>query len=322
MTRTSWLSLAAACLLLSTKALAQPPSGYVTPVQTPGEGLSAGEIPSVLEGSAFASADAADDEEDPLVTDRPDFTEASSTVGAGRVQLESGYTFTHDNDRATRTSEHAFPEFLLRIGLSDEVELRIGWLGFIFARELDRASGSKDTADGGADMDLGFKFELWEQQGWVPETAVITAITLPTGGDAFSADHVQAIANFLYSWEVTDCFSLGGSTGVAALHQDVTKELAVGGTGGIVTLHRTGDGFVQMSQSVTAGFSLTERLGSYVEWFGFFRTDAADNGPEHYGNGGFTYLINPNFQVDWRAGFGLNERSANFFTGAGFAVRY
>ena len=34
----------------------------------------------------------------PLVTDRPDFTEASSTVGHGVAQLEIGYTYTFDND--------------------------------------------------------------------------------------------------------------------------------------------------------------------------------------------------------------------------------
>ena len=33
---------------------------------------------------------------DQIATDRPDFTEASSTVGRGRVQLESGYTFFTD----------------------------------------------------------------------------------------------------------------------------------------------------------------------------------------------------------------------------------
>ena len=322
MTRMSWLAIVL-CLVLVAEVRAQPPSTYsYQPVQVQDEdGISAGDVPSVLGDSVFVSPDFADEEE-PLVTDRPDFTEASSSVGAGRVQLESGYTFTLANDRNTRVSDHVFPEFLLRVGLTDEVELRIGWLGLIFSRELDRATGSKDTADGGADMDLGFKLELGEQQGWVPETAVITAITLPTGGNAFSAGNIQAIANFLYSWEVTDCFSLGGSTAVAALHQDVTEALFVGGTGGIVTLHQVGDGFVQMNQSVTAGLALTEEIGSYLEWFGFFRTDAADNGPEHYLNGGLTYLINPNLQVDWRAGFGLNERSVNFFTGAGFAVRY
>ena len=35
-----------------------------------------------------------------LVTDRPDFTEASSVVGRGVLQLELGYTYTHDDNAA------------------------------------------------------------------------------------------------------------------------------------------------------------------------------------------------------------------------------
>ena len=35
---------------------------------------------------------------EPLITDRPDFTEASSTVGYGVTQFELGYTYAFDND--------------------------------------------------------------------------------------------------------------------------------------------------------------------------------------------------------------------------------
>jgi len=299
----SWLAIVLWVVLCSEATAQQPSTYYYRPVQAQQDnGIAVGDVPSVLDDGAFVSPDDADDEE-PLVTDRPDFTEASSSVGAGRVQLESGYTFTHDNDRTTRASEHQFPEFLLRVGLTDEVELRIGWLGYLFSRELDRPTGSKDTADGGADMDLGLKIELGEQQGWVPETAVITSISLPTGGSAFSADRVQPLVNFLYSWEINECVSVGGSSGLASLYEE-------------------GDGFVEAFQSITTAVSLTDAVGAYFEWFAFFRQDAADNGPEHFLNGGLTYLFNPNLQVDWRAGFGLNERAANFFTGSGFAVRY
>src|SRR4051812_29697256 len=34
--------------------------------------------------------------EEPLDADRPDFTEATTTVGLGRVQLETGYTYFRD----------------------------------------------------------------------------------------------------------------------------------------------------------------------------------------------------------------------------------
>jgi hypothetical protein len=60
----------------------------------------------------------------------------------------------------------------------------------------------------------------------------------------------------------------------------------------------------------------------YNEVFAFFPHGAVETGPEYYYNGGFTYLANNNLQFDIRAGWGLNERAVDFFTGAGAAVRF
>src|SRR5687767_13047429 len=68
------------------------------------------------------------DEEGPLETDRPDFTEASSVVGRGRAQLEFGYTYIEDEEGGTRVRTHSFPETLLRVGMLREwFEFRIAW---------------------------------------------------------------------------------------------------------------------------------------------------------------------------------------------------
>ena len=70
----------------------------------------------------FASLD------DPIVTDRPDFTEASSVVGLGVVQLEVGYTYTFDDEGPGSTKANSYPEPLLRYGIfRDWLELRVGW---------------------------------------------------------------------------------------------------------------------------------------------------------------------------------------------------
>ena len=50
-------------------------------------------------------------------------------------------------------------------------------------------------------------------------------------------------------------------------------------------------------------------------------TGAASNAPEHYLDGGLTFLLTDDLQLDWRAGFGLNDASDDFFTGVGFVFR-
>ena len=42
----------------------------------------------------------------------------------------------------------------------------------------------------------------------------------------------------------------------------------------------------------------------------------------YFADGGFTYLVTNNFQLDIRVGVGLNKHADDYFTGAGFAVRY
>src|SRR5262249_30520623 len=84
--------------------------------------------------------------DEPLVTDRPDFTESPTTVGAGVIQLETGYTFTSDASGGVRTADHSFPEILLRIGIwEDWLEFRTEWN---YEIQRTRAGGVSDTQSG------------------------------------------------------------------------------------------------------------------------------------------------------------------------------
>ena len=54
----------------------------------------------------------------PLISDRPDFTESAATITPGRVQMEAGYTFA----RLEEVEGHAIGEILARIGVLSGVE--------------------------------------------------------------------------------------------------------------------------------------------------------------------------------------------------------
>jgi len=250
------------------------------------------------------NADDAGDEEEPIKTDRPDFTESSSTVGRGTIQLESGYTFIHDSSGGVEVSVHSFPEMLWRVGvLADWLELRLGWN---YSVERVRVGGAAATADGAEDLYLGIKLALTEQDGILPEMALMPQMTVPTGARVFMSDEVMPGLNWLYSWDLNECISAGGST---------QANRAIEGSGNFYT---------EFAQSATIGYTLTERLGAYTEWFALFPHEAVDPDTEveHYFNGGFTFLVNNNVQLDIRAGLGLNEAADNFFTGSGASFRW
>lgn len=59
-----------------------------------------------------------------LETDRDAFTPATSTVGRGIAVVESSYSFI---DNRSVKDTHSLPELLLRRGLTENIELRLGW---------------------------------------------------------------------------------------------------------------------------------------------------------------------------------------------------
>ena len=68
---------------------------------------------------AFAAAPLATAQEaepDHIETDRDSFTPATVTAGAGRLIVESGYSFI-DNRSVPET--HSFPELIARYGVND-----------------------------------------------------------------------------------------------------------------------------------------------------------------------------------------------------------
>jgi hypothetical protein len=239
----------------------------------------------------------------PIVTDRPDFTESTVTVGYGVVQLESGYTFTYDSEDDDRTRSHSFPETLLRIGMFAEwFEWRIDWN---YLEEETDIGGLEDSVSGAEDLILGMKIALTPQECILPETAIILQMSVPTGSSNFTADEILPGFNYLYSWDINDEWSTGGSTGINGAIDDITL-----------------DSYTEVTSSWTLGHSWTEKLGSYAEWFVLIPASADTNPTENYFNGGFTYLINDDLQWDIRAGVGLNSGADDFFAGSGISFRY
>ncbi len=241
--------------------------------------------------------------DEPLETDRPDFTESPKTVGAGVIQLEGGYTFTTDKEDGVRTTNHSFPETLLRIGAwADWLEFRIDWN---YEVQETRAGGVTTTASGADDLGLGIKLALTEQQCCLPTTGIILQMSVPTGGDAFTADQVLPGVEYCYSWDLTKDWSLSGMTACEGAVDDTTN-----------------DTYVQFSQSLSLDHSWNDRVRSYTEWYVLSPISADTNPAQNYFNGGFTVLINNNIQWDIRAGVGLNEGADDFFAGSGLSLRY
>ena len=231
----------------------------------------------------------------PLVTDRPDFTESASTVAPGRFQFELGYTFT----RSGSEDRHNFGELLARLGILSWLEGRLGFNSFAVARDpaADR--------EGLEDLTVGFKALLHERPEGAgaaePQVALLVGTSLPTGDSDVGSDEVQPGARLAAQWDLSDRFVLATNVGYAYL--------------------RSGEeSFHQGVASLVTGYSLSDPVTAYVEWYGFFPENRG-GGDNHYLNGGLAWLLNPDLQLDWRIGAGLQGPGPNWFTGVGLSFR-
>lgn len=255
--------------------------------------------PGVLMLWRGQSADAkVDGLDEGIVTDRPDFTEASSVVGRRVLQIESGYTYFYDGQGTNRVINHSYPETIFRYGLlADWLELR---LGANYATEIS----SNDKVYGAEDLYLGCKIGLTAQDGWLPEMALVPQGTIPSGASEFTSGRTLPGINWLYGWDINDFLSFAGSTQVNRSRND-SAEL-----------------YDAWAQSFTFGYTLTERVGAYTEWIGLAPSDSNRAPTEHYFDGGFTFGASDDVQFDVRGGKGLNDSASDYFVGVGMSIRF
>ncbi|MBL8961077.1 MAG: transporter [Gemmatimonadetes bacterium] len=248
-------------------------------------------LAAVLLTGACASVPRQDLE--PLVTDRPDFTESSETVAPGMAQLESGATVQRVGEETGTTVGEA----LLRVGLAPRAELRLGFNSYAVVRSPGvRQQGLEDAS-------VGAKLGLVNGGGVVPKMSLIVASSVPTGAQTFRADKLQPEMKLTAAWDLSDRVAFSSNLNYSWIRDEFDTVGEVAATGSF-------------------GFGLTDKLGLYTEYFGFFPQQAFSPA-SHYSNLGFTWVFNPNLQLDVRGGIGHNGLGRrDVFSGIGVSRRW
>lgn len=243
---------------------------------------------------------------DEIETDRDSFTPATTLVGRRRLVAETAYTFV-DNRRINET--HSFPEFLIRYGITDRIEARLGW-----NYEVGGVGNSTTGADAGAEdpertraslirehsLAYGFKVAITEQDRWRPRSAAILQGFTPTGGEGTAT---QMILTGIAGWEFANRWKLD-----TAMRYGTESE--------------EGDRFNQWAPSAVLRVPIGEKWAAHAEYFGIFTTGSERNVTKHFFSPGLHYLVTPDFEVGFRVGWGLNDQSARFFSNIGIGARF
>ena len=232
----------------------------------------------------------------PLSSDRPDFTEGTSTIPQGHVQLESGITWQELGDEDSLS----VGEILVRYGLSENVEARLG------VGSWTRIDVPGDQLEGFEDPAVQVKVRLTspadDRPPGFPAIAFLVGTSVPVGSEELTADEWEPDAILAFDWVLTDLLSLGANVGVAFPTAD-------------------GDRLDQILASVSLGIAATDRLGVFVETYGFSEEEP-DGDATQYVDTGVTFALTDDLQLDARIGFGLNDPSPERFVGVGVAARW
>jgi Putative MetA-pathway of phenol degradation len=247
--------------------------------------------------------------EERIETDRHDFTQSPTTVGHGVVQIEAGYSYFYKDSEGEVESAHTLPEMMLRVGVSEDIELRVRW-NYVW-QFIDEGADRV----GAEDLRYGVKLQITRQscESWLPTSALELRGTAPTGGEAWSTERAEFGLDYIYQWSLGGGTTLAGSTGYG------TDGLA---DFGVLAEEPYLDQFNELTQSAALGFELSESNTMYVEWFGLFSDGRGDEYVVSVFNLGVDHYVTNNLVIDIRAGVGLSEDADDFFAGAGGGYRF
>lgn len=226
-----------------------------------------------------------------IQTDRPDQTEASSTVPAKSLQIETGFQLTTNgasaafqgNTRSGLDRQLLAPTNLFRVGITKQIELRV-------VQQIELNSGFNPRVaktpykSAMSDLEVGTKVQLYRKEGAKTEVAFMTHVGLPTGSEPASVGALYSISKLCVSHTISDDFSIGYNVGFNSI-----------------------SGRDDLTYSLAFGFAITDKLGLYCEPYGAINVNSHRVPNEYNFDAGFTYLLNDKVQLDWSFGTGLNH---------------
>lgn len=235
-----------------------------------------------------------------LETDRDSFTFAPTTTGADTSILEASYSCI---DNRTGPDSHSFPEVLVRRGIGERIEARLG-----FNYEAGGPGTVSGSELGGEDIETeeesrvlyGAKVETSEQDGWLPRSAAVLQGYTPFYGPSNKSTVVVGESlgwRFSNGWEWTSAMRYG-------------------------TGFEEEDSFAQWAPSSVIKAPIGDHWSLHVEYFGIFTSQKEIPLNIQYASFGGHVLATEDLEIGLRVGWGLNETTPSFFSNVGIGLRY
>ena len=146
--------------------------------------------------------------------DRSGASTATEVVGAGAVQVETGFNYGHERRGGAPTQTRFGVEAAVRIGLTKDLEV-----GFISEPFVRLRGDVNDTGHGDFTLNAKWRFfDAPDGSPW-PDLAILPFVTLPVTEAPFGSGKTDFGAILLASFDLPAQVSLDLNAGLAALGQ-------------------------------------------------------------------------------------------------------
>ena len=219
---------------------------------------------------------------------RPGVAEGSEMVPKGRLMWEAGVDYAYLKDSSADIDVWTLHNTFLRYGLTSTTEVYAGF-SLLHGEVEDHV-----WKTGIGLVNVGGKFRIAKNDGWIPEAAFVASLTLPVGKDEFRPDEVLPRLHLAFAHTLSVRMDMGYDFG---LEWD-----------GVSTKPITAANF-------WLNYSLTSRFGIYAESVNYFRKH---DKPDFNAGLGLTWKLNRRIAFDVFGLFGCNRLGDELGVSAGF----
>jgi Putative MetA-pathway of phenol degradation len=247
----------------------------------------------------------ANEAEEFVETDRNSFTFSRRTAPTNRFIFESAYTNISIGSEGTK---HSFPESVLRYGLSDRIELRLGY-------NYETGPATKEAPEGNIAGDFGinaeqqifygFKYQLSRQRKenrWLPDGAFLLQGHTPIGSIETRS---QIRLGFAWGWTLANGWNFDSGFRFG-------------------TDREGNDSYVLWAPSTVLKIPLgrEKRWFTHFEYFSVMSQFREKDFSKQFADTGLHYFITPNLEVGAVVAFGINEQTRGTLVNIGLGFQF
>jgi hypothetical protein len=226
-----------------------------------------------------------------ISADRPGVATSPAIVPLKSFQIETGFSYEKIICREYTQETTSFNSVLLRYGMSQSSEIR-------FQTDYLRVKTDSLSTTGFDPVSIGTKIGISKARGIMPKTSLLFNLLLPYFGERTFRPEEMAPSLYLL------------------MQNEITKKTTICYNIGIE--YNGGSSAPAAFAALCLGYSLTEKLSTFVESYNWF---CSGSKPETYLDLGCAWIIRKNLQADISGNFNLQDIENYYMINVGIAWR-